>query len=399
MGPSKTRTVILFIGTLLFFSFFPLYADETYTVEGVSVDVTDENPVQARNKAISVAQRQALLILLERLLPPTEVSAYQYVSEERLDGLVQDFQIQNEKHSNVRYLATFKIRFRPAVVDQFISSPPPLPPREEKGTEGERGALVPQEKMPSSRPAAPLLIPLFERGGKIELWEEGNPWLQVWNEEDLETAQLVLPVGDLQDREVLPVRDGLQFEGAVFSKILNRYQTNQALVVKLKEGTPATLEVYLIGRAGLMGMSDRIVLEGLETFDAAGFKRAVSKVLSLKSEIMQGSKGISGMHATEVLISFRSHKEWLSWQQDLKIFPTVRKVDVTALSRTGARVVLHHAGSLEQLEKILARENFFLAPSKEDSIKALQRGTSKASASFAPSVPLVVSDMDGGEEE
>lgn len=389
---------VLFTGALIFFS-ASAQADETYTVEGVNVDVTDQNPVQARNKAIAEAQRQALTTLLERLLPPAEAASYKHISEDRLDALVQDFQIQNEKHSNVRYLGAFKIRFRPEAVDHFIQSPPPVPTSASDERPSEEGEVLPSVQKNFSSPPM-VVIPVIERGGKIQLWEEGNPWLQAWNQVDLEGARLTVPVGDLQDREALSPEEILHFEGGAFTRILNRYQTPQALVVKITEGAPLTLELFQVGRSGLVAMSEPTPVEGGEGLDEASLSKILAKALLLKDQLVQDTKGTFGLQKTEVRIPLHSHKEWLAWQEDLKSVPMMRRLEISSLSRMEARVILHHMGSPESFEKILARENLSLVTLKGSTLPELRRTSPKPLPLTPAATPLPsLSDGDEGDEE
>ncbi len=395
MGKLST---FLFLGVLTFFS-VSVRADETYTIEGVNIDVTDQNPVQARNKAIAEAQRQALVTLLERLLPLTEVAAYRHISDDLLDTLVQDFQIQNEKHSNVRYLGTFKIRFRPEAVDRFIQSPPPIPSMVADAQPSEGGGASLSSQKDFSSPLM-VVVPLIEREGKLQLWEEGNPWLQAWNHADLEDARLTVPIGDLQDREALSPEEILHFEGATFTKILNRYQAHQVLVAKITAGTPTTLELFQVGRQGLIAMSDPTLLEGVEGLNEATFSKALTKALALKDRLARDTKGAFGLKKTEVRIPLHSHKEWLAWQEDLKSLPMVHQLEISSLSRTEARVVLHHIGSQENFEKVLARENLSLVTLRGSTLPELRR-TSLKSVPLTPMetpLPSFQEDDEGDDE-
>ena len=83
---------------LLLAAFFMVFSvssraetNPAYTVEGVEVDVTAENAVKAREKAVDEAQVKAYKMLAERLLGEEAMKTFVVPDPVTVSTLVQDF--------------------------------------------------------------------------------------------------------------------------------------------------------------------------------------------------------------------------------------------------------------------------------------------------------------------
>ncbi|MEM6782067.1 MAG: hypothetical protein AAF569_09420, partial [Pseudomonadota bacterium] len=100
----------------------PALADDSvYKVEGIEVDVTAENAVEAREKAFEEAQVKAFEVLTEKLMTPFERETYEMPDVNTISGFVQDFEVTNEQLSAVRYKGTYTFRFRPGAIQGHMS--------------------------------------------------------------------------------------------------------------------------------------------------------------------------------------------------------------------------------------------------------------------------------------
>jgi len=95
---------------------------ETYlTVDDVPVDVTAKDANAARDQAISTAQSKAFDKLMQQLVSNPADQARLHPGQEQIEGFVQDFSVENERVSSVRYIGTYSVRFRESLVRKYLS--------------------------------------------------------------------------------------------------------------------------------------------------------------------------------------------------------------------------------------------------------------------------------------
>lgn len=88
-----------------------------YVVSGVPVDVTAADAVTARDQAILEGQRKAFAMLMEQQLGPEKAATITTPSDERLSAMVEDFEVESERISGVRYVGVLTFRFDQDSID------------------------------------------------------------------------------------------------------------------------------------------------------------------------------------------------------------------------------------------------------------------------------------------
>lgn len=267
------RTVFYALAACLFLMLPTLAGAQpnaAYTIEGVEVDVTAKNAVEAREKALMEAQGKAYQMLADRLLNPEELTTFQVPDANTLSNLVQDFEVTNEQLSAVRYKGTYTIRFRPNAM---------------------KSQMAAQGKTYSDVQKKPLLIlPFYEVGDKILLWSDMNPWMKAWRNlpGDRNAIQpTVLPLGDARDMAELSDDHALDYDPVRMQDLAERYDADDVAILVASEGPSEKSEndlvvnVYSHGFEGPVFARKVIVSQsGAEERDAF-FARAAMKVKGL----------------------------------------------------------------------------------------------------------------------
>jgi len=101
----------------------PALAASPYVVSGVDVDVTAADSATARDQAIAEGQRKAFAKLMEQLVGAEQAATIQTPSDSQLSGMVQDFEVESERLSSVRYIGVLTYRFDAASIDAIIGKP------------------------------------------------------------------------------------------------------------------------------------------------------------------------------------------------------------------------------------------------------------------------------------
>ena len=96
----------------------------TYTVSGIPVDVTAADASTARDQAIVDGQRAALQKLVENMMGADKAKEIPLPSDDEISAMVQDFEVENERVSSVRYVGSLTYRFLSDPVDRLVGRAP-----------------------------------------------------------------------------------------------------------------------------------------------------------------------------------------------------------------------------------------------------------------------------------
>lgn len=326
-----------------------------FTVTGVPVDATSNSAAQARDIARAEGERRAFRMLLERLTVKEDWNRLPRVSEADLGDLVQDFEVESERSSAVRYLARLTFRFRPEPVRRLL-----------------REARIP---FTETRSKPLVVLPVFSLGAAPVLWEEPNPWRAAWAKRPPADGlvPLNLPLGELADLQAIDAERADDGDGQALIAIAQRYEAGDVLVT----------------RATLAGTQDARVLETTTARYSAGIQdqawtgalkaeanesdgdllaRGVAAVVADVSEAWKKLTLVrSGEAATiTVKVPVTSLKDWLVVRDRLEGVPAIQKSRLIALTRDGARVEIHYVGDASQLQLALAQRDLALARGDPD---------------------------------
>lgn len=311
--------------------------DGLFAARRVPVDVTAESAAKARDQAIAAGERQALDIVLRRLTPSEAHARLPRVDESTLAALVESLQVEGEKTSARRYIAELTVEFRPRGVLDLL-----------------RGAGVPHV----DRPAPRLLIaPVLEADGRLVLFDDPNPWRDVWGKAAAERQGLVpltLPLGDLEDVATIAPEEALAGDDVKLSALARRHGALRWAVAaaRLEE---AGLTVTLLRPQGAEVETVRLEPGG-KPEDAMA--TAAARLAARLDEEWKREATAMALSGAEAQLSAQAAlgglADWLALRERLARSPAVRKVDVLAVSPRDAQLVLHHVGTPEQLAQALA---------------------------------------------
>ena len=203
---------------------------DAYLVKNVEVDVLDQSAVKARNKAFSMAQDKAFGILAGRFLPAG--STPKPPSAKILSGLVQDFEIVDEKLSKKRYRGTYNFRFRAGAVRGYFGHGP-----EYFVTDG------------AAAPSKILLLPYLQKDDVVVLWEkERNPFYAAMMMKNKDGGNILLPIGDISDVTDIGEGDPHILSTSSLKRLKARYEVDDVAVaiakISIKQPTLLDVELY-----------------------------------------------------------------------------------------------------------------------------------------------------------
>ncbi|MCB9988496.1 MAG: DUF2066 domain-containing protein [Rhodospirillales bacterium] len=322
---------------------------DAFTVTGVHVDVTADDAVAAREQAFQKAQVQAFQELAARLLTDAQAAALTPPAPDVVSSLIQDFEITEERLSAVRYVGTYIFRFKNDAVRKYFS-----------------GYGVSYTDV-SSKPV--LILPFYQWGTRMVIWEDNNPWRQAWNRSGAGygLVPVVVPIGDLQDVAAINDDTMLTYDAQKMAEMMERYGTGDGVIVLAApepEGaeTPAGLNITiyrteLIRPVFVQNFHVNAPEDG-DVFAAAvmGVRRALQKDWKDKTLVESNLP----QNSLKARVRYSSMKEWVDTQKSLRSVQGVSDVKLQSLTPRQADIELVYRGTEDRLRLALEQADMTL---------------------------------------
>lgn len=342
---------------------------DEFAFPGITVDITATSANEARLKGMEDAQNLAFQNLIATRVPEKMHAGLKNFSAPQIEKLVQDIEVEKEKYSDVRYVATFKVTFKADALRNLLGD------IQAHGDENEtsRDDVAHNNAAPTVAPLpgrATVVVPVFLLDHKKLLWEEHNPWFQAFANAPTPSPLLVVPTGDLTDISVMGLSRALNPSADLVETFAMHHEAPQVVVaiIQEKEKGEPTLEMTLYGNGKRLTHQVKPLLPSgnLE----ATLKSAVQMVADFvkdppapqdfsDQEDAQGDTSshtnLAG-HTLEAQVVFDSLKEWLSLKKHLELVPGVRSVIVKKLARRTALVHIQTSLSSQALTTTLTEE-------------------------------------------
>ncbi len=223
--------------TLLLLSFLGVFSISAahasgYQVTDIVVNVQAADAVKARDLAILQAQRLAFAVLVGK--SDKDVAK---VTDTQIGRLVSDFSIKNERLAVRSYAAVFTVRFEPNRTQSFIQSQGFDLVNQELATMTGDTTVSANEAVIPVQPQAIVILPVLDIGSRQTVWDDPNPWREVWQKKDhsIKGLPVKVPLGDIVDIADIPDTKFLTSDSrANVANLLGRYMANTMYVVVAK---------------------------------------------------------------------------------------------------------------------------------------------------------------------
>jgi len=322
-----------------------------YEVQGVNVDVSAETASKAREQALAIGERDAFNRLMRRLTMAADRERLPNLDKDEITSYVRDFAVSNEKTAAGRYLANLDVRFKRESVRKLLND----------------------FNLPFAETLSqPLLIlPVFQAGGTMALWDDPNPWRDVWADLNVKSGlvPLIQPLGDLADVSAISPVQAIQGDRPRFKVIASRYQAREVVVVYgLQRLDPASgrqsLEVY-VTRYGDNPDPETETYpfnQGKGESPSALMSRAAARISDAIEDDWKRRNILDLSHPNVVAIAVpvTGLKDWIEVQTRLKDVPLIRRTEMVLLSLDEVRINMHYVGNTKQLSNALAQAELTL---------------------------------------
>lgn len=319
----------------------------------VRVDATADNVAAARDLARVDGQRQALVLVIDRLSGSSDSAKLPKLDDKTITDMVESFEVANERMSAVRYLADYTFHFRPSKVRRLVHTAESAP-----AEANSRPAVVESEGKPL------IVLPVYKDAARTVLWDDPNPWREAWGQRSADSGviRLSVPLGDASDLAIIDAGRAEAGKPDALTEIAQRNGGDEAIVALATArrkgdklvGLDLSIKRY---RSGRLADTHGTTLDANPGENEADFlKRAAD---TIAGEIASGSKKTPGPRSDEqaslaASVSIGSIGEWVRVRDRLASVPAIRKVDLLSLNRHEAKIQIKYVGSSDQLRSSLA---------------------------------------------
>ena len=330
------------------------HEDRIFTVSDLPIDENEESAAVARDLALADGQRRALDRVLRRMVLRSEFARIPRLEDDEISTLVQAITVTNERTSSTRYLANLTVRMKKDAVRVFL-----------------RDLSIGYAET-VSKPR--LVLPLYEAAGALLLWDEPNPWRSAWETRDSDEGSLVpltIPRGDRGDIFAIGAAQVLAGDTDGLRAIARRYNVEDVLIVH------AVLQIDLAANLPRLNVTLREVGPAgdaviVQSFSGVARDRvpellvqaAAEATLRLEEDwkrdnVLQFDNPVR----LSIRIPIGGLDDWVEIRNRLNGSAIVRNVELVALSRSGAQVVVHYFGQPAQLALDLSQRDLNLVES------------------------------------
>ncbi|MGD9539160.1 MAG: DUF2066 domain-containing protein [Alphaproteobacteria bacterium] len=330
-----------------------LAASETYTVRDVPVEAKAESAASAREVAFAKGQRDAFEHLISRLVLSQDRSQVPSLSDGEITELIEGFEVNDEKVSPTTYRASLTVSFQESQINALLR-------RSGVGFAENR-----------AKPVVIVPVTILEDGPA--LWQEDNLWLYAWTARDVPggLVPVIVPLGDAADISSLNAAQAVSGDAAALGSFAARYGAAEAVVAEAKITPPkgengaalVELNVERVGAGKPESYVERVrgaAGQPLEEVLALATDRVVTRL----NESWKVANVIRYDSESElrVVVPLAGLSNWVEVRRTLSELSQVSEVEVVALARSGADIVLHFYGAQGQLEAALHERDLLLTP-------------------------------------
>lgn len=346
---------------IIFVLFAPVsWAGEAIINSQIEVDVTGKDAVDAKSQAMDKGAVDALTDLLNKLASPGQAQdIIATLDTRKLNKMVKGTEVLDEKISGNRYHAQLMFSFDGDELADLISKAAELPANEKDNTINSF-----------------LIIPAYQEGSQMILWDDANPWRSIWKNVALENSSgdIIVPFGDAKDSGAIDV-EGLN--AATYASLIPmaiRYGITDIVIVQAKLVQKPDLMLSVIKHRISRNQNEINALsyraDPQETRDlllARAARDIISGLEHKKNEEVSTTQVIRGGEHNKIMVlaSISTLRTWTNLRSKLSSLPMVDRLELLAVSPKQVDMVLHYRGAPDSLARAINANKIRLIQGKD----------------------------------
>ncbi len=352
----------MFLRSVIFAGLF-LLSSTAYAYDvPLSVTANADTLADAKSKALRDGQRKAFYAGLTKFAPKQARDIYRDFRDKDVTSFVPEYKITREVEKAGYYEADVTYAVSDKEVKELVKS--------------RQGIFAGEDNDAAPKGNGLLIIPAYDAGGQLMLWERENLWRQALNNSAVEKGKglLVMPFGDPRDISVLDDTAILTDNMEALKSSASRYGTRNVVIstARLREqnGTPV-LEVLLrsAGSGKNAETKKQYTAKAAETapmlIARAADETALTLAESLDKYSLYGQRAEDRLKPLVVRFEYQTGKQWRELQNMFTRLSNVKKVDIGLVGVNRAEVTFIYKGEAGNIKSLFAGQGYQVDTSKD----------------------------------
>ncbi len=326
----------------------------------IAVSQIAKDAGQAEKEARAMARREGLRFILQAQAPEKAAALMQMLETVHQDALVRRMTATDEVRTIATYKATLRIVYDAAGLEGVLGQPlkdlTPAPPR----------------KIPGRTPGqAALVIPLWTKDGKTQIWDMETPWRKAVARAALEESKgrLVMPYGDEADQRAVTADNALTLTPPIVAPLLSRYGTSEVLVASASPmpGNVLRLQLLRLGESGTPDKQEMLITPEAGATPENVMRKAASELATLaRKQYQTGSQSAADAstksHTIHALSPVTRAADWANMRGRLRALSMVNAVEATHIGTDRVEMDITFHGPADRFGAALKTANIHATP-------------------------------------
>lgn len=341
----RMRKIIAFFCCMLMS--VPVWAKMDYDIV-VPVDMEAENSVEAKEKAMIFAQRQAFLEVAGKLTSQENVQKLSELSDDKIIRFVKSVSVADEKAGGTKYIADLTVQINEQLLKDYMA----------------------ENEMIKSDVQDLLVIPVFKNSlrGYPLLWENNNLWRQSWRSKGLikfGTMQLRTLGEHFRNIDDLNAENALYMGSSLYNQVCSMSGSDHVYVILAEAMENGDLKITIKNEKNKTEESFAVYNDGKsDVFDKA-IEKSVMYISNMEREVKNENGGAVSYGVVNAVYVYQNMKDWLTKSKALSEIEGVEGIDTKSFGGGKVNFAIRYSGSLEDLW-LSMQENGFSHEAKDN---------------------------------
>ena len=351
----KTFNIIkfenIFLIFLIYFFINISLSTNQAVVKNIYIELELKENVDYRTKAIETSYKIALSRYLKWITLKQTADIINLVDLLEPRDYVSGYSIENEKYKKEKYSALITVTFEKNKLEKFLKN---------------KNIEFFSKKGPKT-----LIIPIINFEQRLILWDDPNPWFDVWLRRPLDSNLNLfsLPTGEADDLITLSAQDAMNLKYFKIKKLAKKYEAEQANVLLVNvESQNKKLNLSI---KAYDGFSQEILFSSdIENVEINNFDDNLNVLADSFADyyddlwVKENLNDINSEKKVLAKISYNRYSEWIQIKKFLINNERILRYNVLIISNKNATIelnILSIDDFVEDLEKnsfkIVKKEN------------------------------------------
>lgn len=306
------------------------YAKTDYSAL-VSVDVTAEDSVKAKDQAMIEAQRQAFMEVAARLTEQENVEKLKTLSDSEITHFVRSVSVENEKAGGTKYTADLTVQIDGQLLKDYLI----------------------ENQMIQSETVEMLVLPVFkgEYDSQVLLWENANVWRQNWLSKGL------IKFGNMQLHTIsdryrnlynLSAESALYMGSELYEEIAQLAGTDRIYVVYAQKLPNDDLKIVVKNEKNKNEENFTIYNDQNGNIFDQAIEKSVMYISNMERQ-MKNSENSKTAGQISAVYMYQNMKDWLTKSTAMSELSVVEGIDTQSFGGGKVNFSIRYTGSLDNL--------------------------------------------------